>query len=284
MATTIRLDSPAGLAACVPSLLGFVPDPGSVIVVSIVGKHLGMIMRMDLIPSGPPDSRFGPTATLLADGLRRGEPEFTHAELIGWETATGDLDELYSDLGREGVPLGECLTVQQRDGEWQVLDTCPSQSDPQWVPLGEDVVRPVATVEFGTVIAGSRTELAQRVAAGNAPLTDAQAGLARRLAHKEERVHALVHLARLETDDLRVMREEFSAVARAYPPGDPSRDGALMAVAITSWLTGDGAMALVALEASSPDYTLARILSAAFTATLRPGDLRQMLLTMEDPS
>jgi hypothetical protein len=51
-------------------------------------------------------------------------------------------------------------------------------------------------------------------------------------------------------------------------------------LAVTTWLRGDGAMADVALTRAltgSPDYALARLLTQALSACLRPADLRELI-------
>jgi Domain of unknown function (DUF4192) len=279
---TIRLGSPQELAGSVPSLLGFVPDPGSVVVVTIVGKRMGVVLRADLIPTGPSwDRRFTRQAEALASTMRRSQPDFTRAELIGWETAVGDVDELYADLAiLEGIPLGECLTVQNREDGWQVLDSCPDNPHPQWQPLPEDQVRATAAL-LGLVVEDSRANLAARIAfTAGEQLSDAQRDLAGRLSEVVQRDQIMATLGVVDLEELLAMREQFAAISRAFHPGDLRRSGALVGVAVTSWLGGDGAMASIALEACPPGYSLANLLLAALAIPLPPQGLRTMLVAL----
>lgn len=272
----VSLRGPRGLAAAVPSLLGFVPSTPSAVLVCTRDRRMGLTVRADLEPSGPWDARFAPLADSLAPMLRREAP--TQVHLIGWGVATGDADELHHELRRRGLPMGECVTVQDRDGVLMALD----EADPRWEPLGEDPIRPVAALASGAVVAGSREELVARIApTGELPGPFDQYTLDALVdvGHRDARLRTLAALA-LDGDALRRVREVYARAARVGR-GD-GRDAALTMVAVSSWLTGDGAMANVALSACTPHYPLARLLRHALSIPLSPSDLRGLLLSIPE--
>lgn len=265
----VRLDSPKGIAAAVPSLVGFVPDDGSIVLVTVRGSRIGLVARVDW-PGVHGSDRL---ARQLADTVKSGQPDTTSAHLIGWGTAVGDVDTLWGDLRVHGVEVHECLTVQDRDGVPSVLDTCADIAEPRWEPLGDDPVRH-ALVEVGATVADSRAELAERIAPGGAPdafdervldqLADVQ--------FRDERLGALAHLT---PEELLAVREFYARLARTGT-GD-ARSAALCLVATASYLVGDGAMVDVALTAVPDGYRLAVLLQAMYAALMPPALVREAL-------
>jgi hypothetical protein len=260
----IRLDSPARIAAAVPSLVGFTPDDGSIVVVTLVGKRVGLTLRAD----------YGPLlGEQLADAVLR-HPEITSAHVIGWGVLPVDTDYVYGRMRDSGVPVIECLTVRKRDGAWQVVDTCPDNADPEWEPLPDDVVR-APMVARGHVVEDSRERLVERIVySPGQQLTDAQADVAGRLTDVRQRDKVLALLAALDVDELAPLREDFCAVARAFEPADLRRDAGLTVVGLISYLMGDGAMARIALDEVTPTYSMARLLRQALTVSMPPQIVR----------
>lgn len=273
MTTAIRLTSPASMAAAVPSLLGCVPGEGDLVLVTLVGKRVGVTLRMD----GPALSQAEAVARKIADTLERAQPDTTVVHVIGWETATAYADEFYWALHAEDVAVGECLTVQGS----RVLDTCKDTHDeePRWVDMPADVVRPALIVETGQVVQSSREDWRALVAHTGSALTADQREIASYLRTVAGRDEALAMLARTDVADgiLAKRFEGYAAIARAYPPADAVRDAALCLAAVAAWLEGNGALARIALEECTPGYTLAGLLTTALDACVSPTILREWL-------
>lgn len=264
---TVRLSSPAALAASVPSLLGFEPAAGSAVIVALSNGRVGLTLRLDL-PSPDHDPA---AAALLAGAIRRGHPGVDQVCLIGWGIETARTESLYAALADQGLSVGTCLTVQ---GD-VVLDS--TEDHPRWVPLPPDAVRPAAILTNGLVVRKSREALAELVDYSGEELTEARADVASQLGTPPERDRLILGLAETEGEDLAAELESYASIARAYPAGDLRRDGALCLTALAAWLTGDGALAAVALERCSPGYNLARLLTAALSATVSPTELRALI-------
>lgn len=264
---TVRLGSPAALAACVPSLLGFVPAAGSAVIVTVAGGRVGLSLRLDL----PDPERDSVAAALLAGAIRRGQPKTDQVYVIGWQTEVGRVDSLYAALATRGIPVAACLTVQ---GD-SVLDSATDA--PGWEKLPPDAVRPAAILANGLVVRDSRAALATLVDYSGQDLTDTQADVAGRLGDVRERDRLIGDLAVTEGDELSERLETYAAIARAFRAGDLRRDGALCLAALSAWLTGDGALAAIALERCTPGYRLAELLTSALAATVSPDMLRDML-------
>lgn len=270
MTTTIRLSSPAQIAAAVPALIGMVPGDGDLVLVTMVGKRLGVTMRVD----GPALASAEAFARQVMGTLDRAQPETTAVHVIGWETAIAYADEFYWAMHGEGMPVGECLTVW---GE-RVLDTCKDVDDdePRWLPLPVDVVRPAMAVETGQVVQPSREGFRTLVAHTGEALTAEQREIASYLRTVQGRDDALGMLGRTDNAEATVngWRNDYAAIARAFPVGDAVRDAALCLVAVAAYLDGNGAMARVAVEECTPGYTLAGLLTQALDVPVPPDTLR----------
>lgn len=276
--TTVRLSSPLDLAGCVPTLLGFVPDPGSIVLVTLAGKRIGLTMRADY--PGIDRDLVGRALDTMVDHLIGGidhQPEaVTDVHVIGWETATGEADEVYWRLRsiQDRFRVGECLTVQQHDGAWRVLDSCADVTMPAWVPLPDDKVRVPAIVQ-GLVVRGSRDELRELFEPTGEPIGPFDELLIFDLGGTDARDERLAAMARLTAEELGPLLNTYAGAARKAT--GYARDNALVLAATAAYLRGDGAMAGVALEYASPEHTMSNLLRQALSVAVPPDALREML-------
>lgn len=268
----VRLGSPVEIAASVPSLLGFTPDPHSLVLVTMTGRLLGMTCRVDIpTPDQTPALLFR-----LAHAVAR-QQDVTDVHVIGWGVDPMVTTLLHGLLGSLDMPVRECLTVN--DG--QVMDTCSDVTDPVWEPLPMDPVAPAA-VFAGIVRRGSRTELEQLVAITGIAypqmaLTDAEMDLATRLTTTTTRDELLTDLATADPDRLRTTLDVYLKIAREFPDANYRRKGALCLAATCAYLLGDGALANVALDAVTGVYPLANLLRRFLEIAIPPAELREVL-------
>ncbi|MGZ4598566.1 MAG: DUF4192 domain-containing protein [Oryzihumus sp.] len=122
MTTTLHLRGPADVLAVLPYQLGYHPRD-SVLVVSLHGRRMGLVQRLDLPPHEHLDQAVAAmTGPLAADG-----PE--SALLVGYEDAEGAsspmLDALDDACDEMGLPVADRLVV--REGRWFALD-CTSEA------------------------------------------------------------------------------------------------------------------------------------------------------------
>jgi hypothetical protein len=273
--TPVRLSGPLDLAACVPTLLGFTPDPGSVVVITLAGKRVGLTMRVDY----PGNDRA--LDALAAQLIGAVGPDVTTVHVVGWETATGEADEVYWRLrnGQDRFTVDECLTVARgSDGAWQVLDTCANVMDDverTWHPLPVDKVRPAAVVE-GVVVRASRDELRELFEPTGEPVGPFDELLIFDLGGTDARDERIAALARLTAEELGPLLDTYAGAARKAT--GYARDNALVLAAITAYLRGDGAMASVALDYASPEHNLSNLIRQALSVAVPPDALREILL------
>lgn len=285
MPAHVKLGTPGEIAAAVPSLIGFVPGDGSIVVITIKGKRLGLTMRVDYPGAGVAVADV--LAARLVQAIDRSEPDTTSVHVVGWNTATGDVDEIAFGLMRQlpdRVSVDEIITVQQREGEWQYLDTCQHvmpEVERTWQPLPEDRVRPVGIAELGAVVQPSREAIKARfVADASAPSLDPTDALtALLIGGTDGRDDHVVVLARMEAARLLAEVDRYARIARVST--GETRDAALTLAAIAAYLAGDGATASIALDWVSPSYTLAHLVRAAYAAPVPPDVLRSMLIAAD---
>lgn len=344
---TVRISDPGEIVAGIPHLLGFRPEE-SVVLISLRGPssgRVGLTVRADI----PPPAHIPALTRALTHSIRTDRPagvlvavvsEAPDEPLLGRVRPTGappsaevDLPHrrlvrrMTSNLTDAGIPVRDALLV--RGGRWWSYECTRRCCSPEaGTPLPGGVTElEVASVAAGTVVAGGREELADRIAPlGGHAWAATSAALATvaaaRAARTEERGWPAV------AEEARAQIVE--AVAACRPGGDADRlpddvvAGALWGlsdprvwdicveltlgpdahaaealwvectrrgpspldappatlVAISAWLRGDGAMANVALDRaldSDPDHSLARMLRAALTSCLPPGELRALL-------
>jgi hypothetical protein len=296
MSTRIKVDTPAQIAAAVPSLIGFVPGAGSLVVVTFhLGENgkrtVGLTCRVDF----PGISGVPALVRQLIPAIERGAPDVVGVVVVGWETATGEADEVYWELKRESAwDLMDCLTVQHRvghlcddecgddshprdgqEGGWYVLDTCPAVTEPAWEPLPVDLLRPVVIAELGAVVQPSRESIAERFTRTDEPASPFDELTAWDLGGTDARDERMAALGQLDAAELLGMVETYARVARTTD--GYTRDNALVLAATAAYLAGDGATASVALGEVTPGHTLAELLRMALDVTLPPSALREML-------
>jgi len=270
----IRVSGPSVLAAMVPSLLGFTPADGSLVVITLVDRRVGMTARVD----DPGVDKVEGLAAELAPALRRGEPELTGLVVIGWQAATGVASDLMWALRRLGLPTIEALVVQ--DG--RVADDC---CQGPWQPLGTDVLRPVTVVQ-GQVNADSREDLEDRITwcgsvkpphGGDQLIVD---GWRATVHTVDDRDHALAMFGHASVEKLAQDVEGLSLTLRFTPTWGPKRDDLLALLAVAAWLRGNGALASIALDQASTGHSLSMLLRQALAVTLPPAELRKLLASM----
>lgn len=268
----VRIGTAGELAAAVPALIGFTPGDGDVVVVARTGTRVGVTLRAELPPQGLVD-RF---ARQLAAAIRRAEPDAQAVDVIGWNVATGEVDVLAYRLRDAGLGVGVLVTVQHYEGAWRYLDTSERVDAPVWAPLPLDVtVRPALIASTGATVAGSRAELHARIAAGEAMPDEFDVQTLAELDDVHYRDERVAALARLTHEELLPLREHYARLCRVG--SGEARSAALCLVALASWLTGDGAMARVALDDVHPGYSLASLLTTALDAAVSPTVLRTWL-------
>lgn len=312
---------PASLIAALPAVLGFVPEH-SLVLVTIDGNELGCVMRIDLSPSmvGPVEHLAGVAAAgapqlaiaviVDEDGLDCRQCGEDYAELAAM------VDD---ELAEHGIELVATHVVDRvaAGGRWQCADRCGSHGfvdDPAASPFA------VAAVLDGRPIRSRRSDLQQvvdadpvragRVAAHIEGLprpsldraaveiradVDAVIAAADALADGDDPGDAtLARLAVALTDpqvrdigyalavgERGALAESlWEALARALPP--PWRAEALVQLAFSAYIRGDGPLAGVSLDAalrSDPEHRMAGMLDAALQAGMRPEQIRELGLS-----
>ena len=277
--TRIAVSGPAQIAAAVPSLLGFVPETPSLVLVTFhvaaeTGRRtVGLTVRADWPGVGQVEA----LVRQLIRSVERGAPGVVGVVVVGWETATGDADEAYWRLREHSEwDVMDVLTVQSYEGGFRVLDSCPAVAEPRWEPLPADVVRPVLVAELGIVQQPSRAAIGDRFVHTGETLDAFDEGAAWELADTSARDDRMAALGHLDAAELLGMVETYARIARA-DKGEV-RDNALVLAATAAYLAGDGATAAVALGEVTPGHTLAELLRQALAAVVPPDVLREMLL------
>jgi hypothetical protein len=166
--TTLHLRGPADVLAVLPYQLGYHPRD-SVVVVSLHGRRMGLVQRLDLPPhEHVPEAVAAMTGPLAADG-----PE--SALLVGYEEGEGAsvpmLDALDDACDEMGLPVVDRLVV--RDGRWFALDCtiegcCPAAGTP--LPPDHEVPAVADFVGMEVAPLAGREELVASLQPGAHPL------------------------------------------------------------------------------------------------------------------
>ena len=168
MTTTLHLRGPADMLAVLPYQLGFHPRD-SVVVVSLHGRRMGLVQRLDL----PPLEHVAEAAAAMIRPLLADEPE--SALLIGYEGTEGDsapvLDALEGACLVLDLPVADRLVV--RDGRWFALDCaqedcCPTAGTP--LPADHEVPAVADYVGLEVAPLADRDALVASVSSGERPL------------------------------------------------------------------------------------------------------------------
>lgn len=266
--TVIRITDPGELAASLPAILGFEPSHGDMVVVGLHnGRRVGATARVDLPAEHAPAAHW----TYLGQSIRNAvrQDGAGTAIVIVYDTRVRAM-LAGTALDRAGVDVRQLAYVDSGTA-WCIGVPCdghPLPSAP--TPVAAESVR------HGRVVAESRAALAARVAPSGVAPDLATSGLLVQLADTASRDRRLATLARLADDELLPLRETYAAAARVGT--GEGRNGALVMVAVASWLSGDGAMANVALDAVVGTYPLASLLRQGLAVPLSPTDLRGLLL------
>jgi hypothetical protein len=156
----ISLSGPADLLTVLPYHLGFRPER-SVVVACFHGRRLGLVARLDLV--APPDA--AAAAAQILPALVRERP--SRVVLVGFAGGAADEDPapLLTALGdaleAELVPVGDRLVV--REGRWFGLDCACCPPPGRALPDVADVPAVAEYVALGTVVLGTRQQLAALV-------------------------------------------------------------------------------------------------------------------------
>lgn len=312
------LKRPGALIAALPAILGFVPEK-SLVLVSVADGALGSVARVDLaeqlaervedlagvVAAADPQAAIA----VIVDADAAGCPVCVeeHRRICALLTAA---------LSARGIVLWAAHLVDRvaAGGQWQCVDGCGSHGsvdDPSASPLA------VAAVLDGRRLYGCRADLQKVVAVDG----DRRAALASLMPEQQRpadvrtqradveammaaaaRVAAGEQLADCELaalgcalTDIEVRDALFglavgeragqaemlwAVLARAVP--DPSRVEALVLLAFSAYVRGDGPLAGVSLEAAlrtNPAHRMAGMLDTALQAGLRPDKIRELAFT-----
>lgn len=181
---TVQISDPGEIAAGIPHLLGFRPEE-SVVLISLTGPsggRVGLTVRADL----PPPAHVPRLSRALTHSIRTDQPaavlvavvsEAPDEPLLGRARPPGappsagvDLPHrrlvrrMISNLTDARIPVRDALLV--RGGRWWSYECTRRCCSPEaGTPLPGGVTElEVASVAAGTVIAGRREELAERIA------------------------------------------------------------------------------------------------------------------------
>lgn len=311
----VRLTNFTELISSVPALIGYVPGPGSLVLICVrkdtdSGQTHSFTVRADL----PPAEHRRALVSYLIDGvLRRGSVDLVAAVIVGgqqrqqWELITLLVDAFGNDVALHPV-WTPSFDVGVRWCCYQNPEECSGV-------LGDVNASELAAVNavLGRRIWASRDELAASVGPGTEHV---RTDIARRVAERRANTAAAVKLCERTTpvfDALETLRagavletSELVGVLEALVDGAPivdllvriedtaamqlwtilmplAPDSVVVEVAsllaLSAHRTGDAALANVALERAlrlSPDHTLARLIEQV-VATCSPHEVRELL-------
>ena len=296
------------------ALLGFAPAESLVLL--LLGRgELVSVMRVDLAAATQAGS-----AADLAELVTRQDVDGVVAVVVSAEGATcpmcGDelramVDDVASELERLGNQMFDAVLVDQikAGGRWSCMDRCGVAgvlADPASSELA------ASAVLDGRRMYGSRAELAELVAvdaaraaavapligvpdavdcvavsvraavaamrrmAGGVVLTDAElAGVGMTLADVRVR-DALFNIG--DADETAAAESLWTLLARVLPA--PFRTEALVLLAFSAYLRGEGPLAGVALEAAladTPDHSMSGLLDSALQSGMPPEKMRGLI-------
>jgi hypothetical protein len=128
--TTIHLSGPGDVLAVLPYQLGFHPKD-SLVVVSLRGRRVGLVQRIDL----PPPEHVGDAVAAMIAPLRQDSPK--SVLLIGFEEREDDsraiLDAMARACSAVGMEVADRVVV--RGGRWFDLDCLKSCCPAEGLPL-----------------------------------------------------------------------------------------------------------------------------------------------------
>jgi Domain of unknown function (DUF4192) len=311
-----QLNRPGALIAALPAVLGFVPEK-SLVLVTVDRGEMGCVMRVDLSPdlfdsvghlaeiaaAARPDAAIAVVVDEAGAGCRLCNDDYR-----------GLARTLEERLAEHGITLLDFHVVDRvaaggrwhcpGDGGWGTVD------DPSASPLAlaavldgrrlyarrEELQNVIAVVDEDASAAlagviGEPTDAepdpardiecamaaAAQVAAGEAPAESAMVHLARALTDPQVRDT----LYALAVGDSAAQAEELWALlARTLPT--PWRVEALVLLAFSAYVRGDGPLAGVSLEAAlrcDPDHRMAGMLDQALQSGMRPEQIRELAAT-----
>jgi hypothetical protein len=310
-----QLNRPGALIAALPAVLGFVPEK-SLVLVTVDRGEMGCVMRVDLSPelfdsaghvaevaaAACPDGAIAVIVDEATAGCRVCNDEYRRLAVI-----------LEQKLAEHGITLVDFHVVDRvaAGGRWH----CPgdrswgSVDDPSASPLAlaavldgrrlyarrEELQNVIAVVDEDAsaalvdVINGQTDDVdaareircamaaASRLAAGKAPAAPVVGRLARALTDPQVR-DTLYALA--VGGDAGQVEELWALLARTLPV--PWRAEALVLLAFSAYVRGDGPLAGVSLEAAlrcDPGHRMAAMLDQALQSGIRPEQIRELAAT-----
>ncbi|OKH74014.1 hypothetical protein EB73_06055 [Mycobacterium sp. SWH-M3] len=313
------LDHPGSLIAALPAVLGFVPEQSLVVVTTDHGQ-LGCVMRIDL--SDDMDEPVAHLAEVAAAAEPHGAVAVIVDENGADCLQCGDAhrhlaDTLAYELAAHGVELLAVHVVDRVEvgGRWHCVDWCGRGGvieDPLSTPMAAAAVLDgrrlyrrraelVQTVEadpargdrLRAVIAGMlpgprrRAQIRAEVESAIAAADELSQGIALSDARMARLAVALGHPHVRDTlyalavgDNAGAAEALWAELARALP--EPWRADALVLLAFSAYVRGDGPLAGVSLDAAlrcSPEHRMAGMLDTALQTGMRPEQIRELALS-----
>ncbi|MDV3125076.1 DUF4192 domain-containing protein [Mycobacterium sp. 21AC1] len=316
-----HLDRPGALIAAIPAVLGFVPEDSLVLLTFDAGQ-MGCVMRVDLdlartegidhladvAAAAAPHSAIAvivdekgvacrqcseehlELAAVLADRLAGHRIELLAVHVVDrvevggrWHCADGCgnhgiiEDPSASPLAAAAVLDGRRLYRRRADLQ-QVVVADPVRADRLERVIADLPARPAVTgnARSREGVEAAITAAAQ-LAAGECPSDDHQARLAVALTDPQVR-DTLYALA--VGEDAGPAESLWAELARTLPV--PWRVEALVLLAFSAYVRGDGPLAGVSLDAAlrcAPDHRMAGMLDRALQAGMRPEQIRELGLS-----
>lgn len=314
-----KLNRPGVLIAALPAVLGFVPE-NSLVLVTVEGASLGCVMRIDL--SDEMADAAGQLADVAAAGRPDGAIVVVVDEAgAGCRMCNEEYRELVATVGTmladRGIDLLAAHVVDRvaAGGRWHCVDGCGDGGtieDPSASPLA------MAAVLDGRRLYGRRSELQEVVAVADPAHAAVLGGLlddvsaTRPGADARSDVEAAMAAAARVADGERLRDDELARLARALTDvqvrdtlyalavgeaaaqaealwaelsrrlPDRWRVEALVLLAFSAYVRGDGPLAGVSLEAAlrcDSTHRMAGMLDTALQSGLRPEQIRELAAT-----
>lgn len=298
----VHLRQPSDLITAVPYLLGFHPDPGSIVILGIHDYSVAFTVRLD---TPAPGGEFDPLSVWIRLTRPLADADTHAVAIIGYLPA--DHDHALLLLGATApVPLLELLRVH--DGRWWSLG-CPTDCCPPGQPLEADTTVDAALIVSTGFPAATRDDLTTHLRPGPRALVDDVAARlpldpppATLVAYQSVRD---AHAARVDgpipctVDDAPALLQALTDLAvrdavcawddeaawwlwtdliRAAPPGWIAPVATVLATA--TYQRGNAVLARLAAEhalTDDPTYPLARLILGLADAHFHPDQLRDAL-------